>query len=394
VTDDQQDHYAVLGLPIDATPEEIREAYRRLARQWHPDANPQDQANAEAWFKLIGQAYDVLSTPSKRHDYDTRPLRLLFRPAAIDFGDLRPDDLPKVEGVQLLNAGRPPRPDEAIDALPEHGPFWAVLYDELCEASDPHAPGEPQPLCGFLFESTFESDPEPGTYRETVRCGINGSFAELEIRANVIVEAESAASTGPGGWDHDHLASSSSSTALVTATPKVRRPKLGGMLAAAVALALVICGVVYWANRGPGPTHTLIGTASDIQLQSNHGVDVAGPSGGEPGTNGDYDLSENTYMSANLTANGLLAPLESDAPATFAGCAETIRNHINTQKLQATVNLNTMQPGEVLCTFPSREWKYKDTLGLLRVLSVQATPAASSRVAFSLTVWWWNDGPH
>ncbi|MEO6941853.1 MAG: molecular chaperone DnaJ [Terrimesophilobacter sp.] len=62
------DHYEVLGLERTATPEEIKKAYRRLARELHPDVNP--GADAQEKFKLVTHAYDVLSDPQQREQYD------------------------------------------------------------------------------------------------------------------------------------------------------------------------------------------------------------------------------------------------------------------------------------------------------------------------------------
>ena len=64
------DHYRTLGVDREASQEEIKRAYRRLAREYHPDANPDDPA-AEERFKQITHAYDVLSDPAKRRNYDT-----------------------------------------------------------------------------------------------------------------------------------------------------------------------------------------------------------------------------------------------------------------------------------------------------------------------------------
>lgn len=62
------DHYETLGLSREATPEEIKKAYRRLARELHPDVNPDEEA-AER-FKDVTHAYDVLSDPGERQRYD------------------------------------------------------------------------------------------------------------------------------------------------------------------------------------------------------------------------------------------------------------------------------------------------------------------------------------
>lgn len=66
---DYKDYYAVLGVPEGADEKTIRKAFRKLARQYHPDANP-DNAQAEQRFKEISEAYDVLSNPEKREKYE------------------------------------------------------------------------------------------------------------------------------------------------------------------------------------------------------------------------------------------------------------------------------------------------------------------------------------
>src|SRR5690554_7665221 len=65
----KKDYYEVLGVSRDSGDEEIKKAYRRLAREYHPDVNKKDP-QAEAKFKEINEAYHVLSDPQKRAAYN------------------------------------------------------------------------------------------------------------------------------------------------------------------------------------------------------------------------------------------------------------------------------------------------------------------------------------
>ena len=64
-----KDYYKVLGVPDSASQKDITKAYRKLARQHHPDANAGDRA-AEERFKEVSAAYDVLGDEAKRKEYD------------------------------------------------------------------------------------------------------------------------------------------------------------------------------------------------------------------------------------------------------------------------------------------------------------------------------------
>ena len=66
---DKRDYYEVLGVSKTATDDELKKAYRQLAKKYHPDTNPGDKS-AEAKFKEASEAYAVLSDSDKRRQYD------------------------------------------------------------------------------------------------------------------------------------------------------------------------------------------------------------------------------------------------------------------------------------------------------------------------------------
>src|SRR6266480_3064483 len=66
---DKKDYYGILGLKKTATADEVRKAFRKLARKYHPDVNPGDKKSEEQ-FKELSEANEVLSDPKKRKIYD------------------------------------------------------------------------------------------------------------------------------------------------------------------------------------------------------------------------------------------------------------------------------------------------------------------------------------
>jgi molecular chaperone DnaJ len=119
-----QDHYKVLGVERKASQDEIKKAYRKLARKYHPDKNPGD-AKAEERFKQISQAHDVLGDPDKRKEYDralTNPFSNVGRGGSGQpgfdtggFGDILSDLFGQAAGRRGGGGGARPRAERGRD---------------------------------------------------------------------------------------------------------------------------------------------------------------------------------------------------------------------------------------------------------------------------------------
>ena len=120
---DRPDYYKILGVGKNASDEEIKKAYRKLARKYHPDTNKGDK-EAEEKFKQISQANDVLSDPEKRKQYDrgSGPFGGLgnmaggFADGGINFGGGFSDILSNLFG----GGGAGPRARSTVQRLPSY----------------------------------------------------------------------------------------------------------------------------------------------------------------------------------------------------------------------------------------------------------------------------------
>ena len=179
-----KDYYATLGVEKDASAEEIKRAYRKLALQYHPDKNPGDKA-VEERFKEINQAYAVLCDPEKRSNYDRFGTGGNFQGGG-GFGDIF-DLFEQVFGFRSPGGGnRAPRGEdleaavemELVDVL--HGVEKEISYNRLV---------------------TCETCSGQGGRRETCKhCGGRGTVEQVQrtFFGNMVAQAPCAACRGRG----------------------------------------------------------------------------------------------------------------------------------------------------------------------------------------------------
>ncbi|MEK6978813.1 MAG: DnaJ domain-containing protein, partial [Candidatus Micrarchaeota archaeon] len=165
-----KDYYAVLGVSPGADAETIKTAYHRLAVQFHPDKNPGDK-DAEERFKDVGEAYEVLSDPVKRGEYDSlrRPTPSSFFDDEFSFGGTIFDFMSSMPGGRRGSGFNPapPRPVPTLDDVARAN--TAEALQKILDYRDPHSYATPpaqvteaatSKLVGIINEpeNTFNQD--------------------------------------------------------------------------------------------------------------------------------------------------------------------------------------------------------------------------------------------
>ena len=120
-----RDYYEILGIVQSADSQTIKQAYRRLARQFHPDLNPDNQ-DAEDRFKSLGEAYEILSDAERRSQYDDYRRYWLQQKSEADYRDL--EDFNHFVD-QLLNRQEVPKPPPKQVQKPQKSPKQSQTRD-------------------------------------------------------------------------------------------------------------------------------------------------------------------------------------------------------------------------------------------------------------------------
>ncbi|XP_050022956.1 dnaJ homolog subfamily B member 6-B-like [Dermacentor andersoni] len=169
------EYYRVLEVPRDATQDDIRRAYRRLALKWHPDKNPTNKEEAERHFKAIAEAYEVLSDETKRRQYD------LYGPSGYDTSQQSNGGSRNTCGGLFAAAFRDPEelfreffgtadPFEELLRAVRHGSTSAQAH-QTPRQSPPRPAGASGPGTGSLLTGSSFSAP----FRQQQQGGVDSS---------------------------------------------------------------------------------------------------------------------------------------------------------------------------------------------------------------------------
>ena len=173
-TTTNKDYYAMLGVKKTATPEEIRKAFRKLARRYHPDVNPNDK-KAEEKFKEISEANDILSDEKKRKVYD----QLGFYSDNIDPAQAEAYSRQQTRGG--AGGGTPvdfggfdfsgfsTEPGPHTQTGGNWGSFKDIFSGIFSGAQQPQHPRGPQPGSDLEYQATSTSGPPSAAARRACR---------------------------------------------------------------------------------------------------------------------------------------------------------------------------------------------------------------------------------
>lgn len=240
---DPDGYYEALELSTDATAEEIRRAYRRLAKREHPDRNPGD-LHASERFQAIQNAYDVLSDATRRAAYDARPW---IEPDELDLGSVRTDDAGPPRTAVLHGRFR----DELELWLEPDGNDWWTLESAFRASAT---------AVELIFRGYATSDLETGRYRDVVSIYCDDQIVALRLQASIEQPEAEPLSTASVSSDTAFARHGSGSGSAARKAPPRRSQTLVAVAVLSVALAVVL--PIAFLTGGPSASERAVRAAA------------------------------------------------------------------------------------------------------------------------------------
>jgi molecular chaperone DnaJ len=180
------DYYVILGLEPGASPAEIKRAYRRLARRYHPGINPGDRA-AEAMFARIAEAYETLNDPDRRRQYDAAGGRSapLGEPGTFEFA-----------GFDFSFAA------QGAEAATFSELFAEVLHPPEAEKGQPERGADLHAALTVSFEESMRGGERQIVVTRQVECQVCKGFGRLRMREGRCPHCQA---TGKVRWARGHM---------------------------------------------------------------------------------------------------------------------------------------------------------------------------------------------
>lgn len=242
--DPESDYYGALGVPVDASEEDIRRGYLAMASKWHPDRPElQGDIGAHDRMTLINEAWEVLGSSASRAKYDwARNAASTIRPRVsspvVDFGTLQVGQPAVRIGIEIRPDPPVGMPSEMVRWSPMSGDFWSIG-----EVTRPN-----REVVGiWTFEGAVPSPLMPGLYSDTARIYFGVEYVEVTLVATVAAPprheptpSDLPASSVPAAWP----------TLRVPATRSRSRPVLGSTVLVAGLLSPVVPFVIMWLALG------------------------------------------------------------------------------------------------------------------------------------------------
>lgn len=357
------DYYAVLGIHLSASTDEVIAAHRRLAKLWHPDLHPGDP-RAHERMRVINEARDVLADPDRRREYD-RQAALNDRgdrgvrgvhpasasPAAIDFGEVGAGESSPVVEVSIRMRPQP----AAVAPKRDRGTFWSLAEDAFYVPHEDEL-AHPDEFLRIRVHAILAPDVDRTAYTDKLIIELDSELLTIPLSIRVGTRTEASATSPPGasgapggtgtstpasgpatrrGSSRPGASGAPGGPGTSTPRPSPSRGRgpfhlgaiVGGILILAVTLIVVLSATSHQAPTSPPiPPGLPVTVASDLTVRPALLPAVGRVHDGSSGITLTSSAKQFEFKIAMSDPGGGLANFRSSAPQIDPPCVQVLPN--------------------------------------------------------------------